>query len=242
MTETYVDSEKCNGCEVCLQVCPVNAIILENDLVAIQDTCTDCGMCIDACPEGAIKTEKKEVEYRGILFFAGVIEGKVDKSVLLALEKTTELARELGVYIDVVLAGIEVGESAEVLIAYGANKVILAKDFQHYDTRNLVELLMNMAEAKRPEAIVFVDSFAGRDLGPRLAQRLKTSFVAGCTNLAVEERERKIVQTRPYFGGKVKMRLISMINAPQILSLHVDQSQEPEKTDYPRGEVVEWPS
>lgn len=243
MTETYVDSEKCNGCEVCLQICPVNAIIIENNLAVIQDTCTDCGLCIDVCPEEAIKTqEKEEAEYRGILFFAGVAEGKPDKSALLALEKTTELARELGVYVDAVLAGTKVEEAAEALIAYGANKVIVAKgpDFQKYSTQNLLRILFDIMEARRPEAVVFVDSFAGKDLGSRLAQRLKTTFVTGCTELAVEERERKIVQTRPCFGGKVKMRLVSIVNAPQIFSIRVDQSREPEKADYPRGEVIEW--
>ncbi|MFQ5910558.1 MAG: hypothetical protein ACE5IJ_07555, partial [Thermoplasmata archaeon] len=93
---------------------------------------------------------------------------------------------------------------------------------------------------RKPEAVVFADSFAARDLGPRLAQRFQTSFVASCTDLAVEERERKIVQTRRVFGGKVTMRLLTTVAAPQIFSIRVDRSREPEKADFPRGEVVEW--
>ncbi len=53
-----VDSEKCTGCESCVDSCPVDAIEMKDDLAVIDaDTCSDCGACVDACPVEAITIE-----------------------------------------------------------------------------------------------------------------------------------------------------------------------------------------
>ena len=50
-----VDIEKCTGCGACVDVCPLDAIQLENGVAVVdQETCTECGACVDACPVGAI--------------------------------------------------------------------------------------------------------------------------------------------------------------------------------------------
>lgn len=183
--------------------------------------------------------EEEESEHRGILLFAGVVQEEPDVRTLLTLEKTADLARELGVYIDAVLPGGN--EAAQKLIKYGANKVFTV-NVSAYDTLELLSTLTQMIEARRPEAVVFPDGFPARDLGPRLAQRFGSSFVGSCTSLAVEERERRIIQTRRIFGGKVAVRYISKVPGPQFLSLHVDASMRPMEADYPRGEVIEWAS
>ncbi len=55
---TVVDSEKCTGCESCVDSCPVDAIEMKDDLAVIDaDTCSDCGACVDACPVEAITIE-----------------------------------------------------------------------------------------------------------------------------------------------------------------------------------------
>ena len=53
-----VDLEKCTGCGVCVDVCPLEAIKLENEKAVISDDCTECGTCIDECPNTAISLEK----------------------------------------------------------------------------------------------------------------------------------------------------------------------------------------
>ena len=50
-----VDEEECTGCGACLDVCPVGAISIENQVAQIDEgLCTSCGACGDACPQGAI--------------------------------------------------------------------------------------------------------------------------------------------------------------------------------------------
>jgi len=49
-----VDNEKCTGCGVCVEICPVNAIKIENKKAVISEECIGCGACINQCPSEAI--------------------------------------------------------------------------------------------------------------------------------------------------------------------------------------------
>jgi len=52
-----IDQEKCNGCGLCVEVCPVQAISIENNKAKVdKDTCVECGQCVDECPNKAIST------------------------------------------------------------------------------------------------------------------------------------------------------------------------------------------
>lgn len=49
-----VDMEKCNGCGSCVQVCPMDAIKVENDKAVVGDECVECGACVGECPREAL--------------------------------------------------------------------------------------------------------------------------------------------------------------------------------------------
>jgi predicted Fe-Mo cluster-binding NifX family protein/ferredoxin len=49
-----VDSEKCTGCGICEDVCPVRAIKVEGYAIVNTDICTGCAVCIAQCPQNAI--------------------------------------------------------------------------------------------------------------------------------------------------------------------------------------------
>ena len=53
--------EDCVGCGNCIEICPANAIKLEDD-IAIIDTnwCIGCGVCVSRCPNDAIKIILRE--------------------------------------------------------------------------------------------------------------------------------------------------------------------------------------
>jgi NAD-dependent dihydropyrimidine dehydrogenase PreA subunit len=53
-----VDVEKCDGCGTCVESCPSQAIVIENEKANVkQEDCIDCNACEDACTTGAIKVE-----------------------------------------------------------------------------------------------------------------------------------------------------------------------------------------
>jgi len=52
---TIVDTEKCDGCEDCIEGCATEAISLVDEKAKIdQEECIDCEACIDTCPNEAI--------------------------------------------------------------------------------------------------------------------------------------------------------------------------------------------
>jgi NAD-dependent dihydropyrimidine dehydrogenase PreA subunit len=51
-----LDKETCNGCGICLDVCP-RAVLAMDDrkaLIADRDACMECGACMTNCPTTAI--------------------------------------------------------------------------------------------------------------------------------------------------------------------------------------------
>ena len=55
MAYPKVDEELCTGCGACIDVCPTEAIVLEDGVARIiEDECTDCRSCESECPVEAI--------------------------------------------------------------------------------------------------------------------------------------------------------------------------------------------
>jgi len=51
-----LDRARCNGCGVCLQVCPHGVLVRDKPAVAIRDrdACMECGACVVNCEPGAL--------------------------------------------------------------------------------------------------------------------------------------------------------------------------------------------
>lgn len=56
----WIKQEDCIGCGVCIDVCRVHAISMDNSTAHIDmDTCIRCGTCHDVCPEGAVRHDSE---------------------------------------------------------------------------------------------------------------------------------------------------------------------------------------
>lgn len=58
-----VDKEKCNGCKICVLLCPEpNTIVFlpdEKKVVIESERCKACKICVTNCPQKAISLEEK---------------------------------------------------------------------------------------------------------------------------------------------------------------------------------------
>lgn len=49
-----INKEKCTGCGACVDICPVQAIKIENKKAVVSEECVDCGACLPQCSVEAI--------------------------------------------------------------------------------------------------------------------------------------------------------------------------------------------
>ncbi len=55
MEKVVIDDELCNGCELCISVCPDRTVTMEGDKAEVSgEKCMECGHCQAVCPMGAI--------------------------------------------------------------------------------------------------------------------------------------------------------------------------------------------
>ena len=55
MANPYTIIDKCAGCGLCSQACPVDAITEGTPYVIDAEKCVGCGLCAQACPVDAIE-------------------------------------------------------------------------------------------------------------------------------------------------------------------------------------------
>ena len=189
--------------------------------------------------EALMGEEVEEVAYHGVWVVAEVEGGSLSPTTLEVLGKGRELADRLGAYLEAVLMGEGVGDLAQELIRYGADTVYLADDprLAEYHVETYTKVLADLVEGKRPEILLMGATDLGRDLAPRLAQRLGAGLITGCVEVDLDEAEGLLLATHGLYGDEYFHTVVCPQARPQMATLRPGYFRPAYPDEYRTGEV-----
>lgn len=177
--------------------------------------------------------------YKNVYVIAETRDGKVQDVSYQLLGKGREIADKTHSSLHVILAGYNIKNAAQDLIAHGADEVIVidSRDLQEYLTEPYVQAVYSVVEERKPNIILVGATSIGRDLAPRLSARLRTGLTADCTKLEVEE-DGSLFMTRPAFGGNLMATIISPNHRPQMSTVRPGVMKKLEADSQRKGTVT----
>lgn len=170
----------------------------------------------------------------GVLVFGEATE---DKKLGPVTAELIAAGTRLGGPVTCALLGAGVEGLAQECIAAGADKVVVVDDaiLGEYQGDAYVPVAERVAKESGANIVLLGQTMIGRDLAPRLAQRLGTGVAMDCMGLSLQGD--KLLAERPCYGGSARARY-TINGTPQIATVRA-KSQEPLEANASRsGEIV----
>lgn len=161
------------------------------------------------------------IKEKAVFVFADQVDNQITPVSFELIGKARDLAEQLGSEVVALLLGFQVADLTNELIAYGAQKVILADhaELEHYRTEPYTQVVAQVIEKYQPEIVLFGATSIGRDLAPRVAGRVHTGLTADCTSLEIEEGTDRFLMTRPAFGGNLLATIVCPDHRPAMATV-----------------------
>ena len=150
-----------------------------------------------------------------------------------------KLAEQLNGSVDCAVLGIE-PDRPEELIHSGADRVLVVNPglIQNFIATPLAGLFVRLIRDEKPAIVIAPATTGGRTLMPIAAARLNTGLTADCTELAVDLKDKLLLQTRPAIGGNVMATIKTPNTWPQMATVR-PRSIRPGQPDGARlGEIL----
>ena len=181
-----------------------------------------------------------EAKTKDLWVFIETKDGKARNVGLELLNPGRRLAGIQGGQTVALVIGYNCDEAVKEAIAHGADKVMVLDNevYDHYSTDAYTAAIVECVKNNCPTTILMGASPMGRDLGPRVAGRLKTGLTADCTSLDIDEASGKVAWTRPAFGGNLMATILCPFTFPQIGTCRPGVNKKLE-ADYTRTAEVE---
>ncbi len=247
-----VISEECTVCGECVEVCPIAAVKMEDDVAVILDNCNFCGLCVTACPVEAIEMTREDTagsadkeSHRGVWVFAEQREGRLAGVAAELLGEGRRIADGRGTDLTAVVFGRGLEGLAMELVTLGADRVIAADHpvLERFHDDAYAGVMTSLAEEYRPEIILCGATVQGRSFFPRVAARLRTGLTADCTELDIEEGTGNLLQTRPAYGGNIMATIACPNHRPQMSTVRPKVFKAAVPDPGRQGEIIvrtEW--
>jgi electron transfer flavoprotein alpha subunit len=143
--------------------------------------------------------------------------GQLKKVGLEAIAAATRLGNRPVI---AVLIGAGVSQLSKELERHGASQVLVADDpsLRLYSSELYCAILADAATRLEPVAILMGATAMGKDLGPKLAARLRSSLASDCVALEMEP-DGSLLATRPVYGGKLRAVMKAVKPARQVVTI-----------------------
>jgi electron transfer flavoprotein alpha subunit len=183
--------------------------------------------------------EETGTGYRNLWVMAEAGHGALIPASLQAMGAARDLADQIGVYVYGVLLGEHAAPLAEDLIAYGADKVLVADNpaLNNYQPETYAKALADLVGQYRPEILLLAATALGSDLAPRLAERLNTGLISHCIKAEIDMSERLLLGTYKTLGGEMYHTLTCPEARPQMATLQPGYLRTPTRDAYRSGDV-----
>ena len=180
---------------------------------------------------------------QGIVICGEVIEGKLASVTreLMALGK--RLHNDCKEPLSTLLVSKDTQKAAEEAITLGADVVYVADGPPFSETHPdlYIAILTEAIEKMRPSVVVLGHTEMGREVAPRLATRLGTTVTMDCTALSIDPETKRLLQSKPVYGGNAIAVWVSESCNPQMVTIR-PRAIMPEEPDVSRrGEVKTIP-
>lgn len=178
-------------------------------------------------------------EYKGVMVYCEIAEGKLRAIATELLGGGRKLANDLGTGLYAILAGSGVSSLAREAAAFGADKVYVVDDplLKDYQSDAYVSVMEKVIKQILPQVVLMGQTSIGRDLAPRLAFRLGTTANLGCTEVAIDPASKRLLQTKPVYGGNAQAVFVSQTD-PQIATVRPKAMAPLERNESRQGEVI----
>ena len=179
--------------------------------------------------------------HQGVWTIAEAHEGELRAVSFELLTRGRELADSLGQeLVCVLLSGNIPDAQLEELLQRGADRVLAILDdkLDDFIVETYSRVLCDLVRERRPEIVLAAATFNGRTLLPHAAMRLHVGLTADCTGLAIDEKTRGLMQTRPAIGGNILATIISPDHRPQMAPVRPRSARQPDR-DASRMGIIE---
>lgn len=166
-----------------------------------------------------------------------LIYSEVEETALGLLTKGRSLAADLGKPLSIALLGGEAANQTDIYFAHGATQVYIGNDpaLTHFQASVYAEALTQIITHAESDIILMGSTRRGRELAPRLAQKLSAGCVTDAINLS-QQNNRLVVERRALGGSTVSTRVI--MSPQQVISV-MPKRYDAELGSTGVGEVVQ---